>query len=121
HRTDPHGSPDGHSMCHEIRDLYSAAFDAAERLIYIETQYFSSHLIAEALERRLRAKDRPTLEVVLVLNMKAETLKEQAAVGLSQAKEISRIRAAAAETQHHVGIYYSLPQCQPGEQPKQAT
>lgn len=121
HRTDPHGSPDGRSMCHEIRNLYAAAFDAAERLIYIETQYFSSHAIAEALERRLRAKDRGALEVVLILNMKAETLKEQAAVGLAQTKEIARIRRAAAETQHHVGIYYTLPHCQPGEQPTQAT
>lgn len=121
HRTDPHGSPDGTAMCHEIRSLYEAAFDAAEKLIYIETQYFSSHAIAEALERRLRAPDKPVLEVVLVLNMKAETLKEQAAVGLAQAKEITRIRAAAAETPHHVGIYYTLPDCQPGETPLQAT
>jgi phosphatidylserine/phosphatidylglycerophosphate/cardiolipin synthase-like enzyme len=121
HRTDPHGSPDGHSMCQEILDLYVAAFDAAEKLIYIETQYFSSHAIAEALERRMRAADRSTLEVVLILNMKAETLKEQAAVGLAQAKELARIRAAAAATPHHVGIYYTLPDCQPGEAPEQAT
>jgi phospholipase D1/2 len=121
HRTDPHGSPDGRAMCQEIRDLYIAAFDAAEKLIYIETQYFSSHMIAEALERRLRAEGRSALEVVLILNMKAETLKEQAAVGLAQAKEIVRIRKAAEETHHHVGIYYTLPECQPGENPDQAT
>ncbi|HET8936750.1 MAG TPA: phospholipase D-like domain-containing protein [Polyangiales bacterium] len=121
HRTDPHGSPDGHAMCQEILHLYSVAFDAAEKLIYIETQYFSSHAVAEALERRLRAPDKPQLEVVLILNMKAETLKEQAAVGLAQAKEITRIRKAAAETSHKVGIYYTLPDCQPGETPEQAT
>ncbi|HTU63683.1 MAG TPA: phospholipase, partial [Polyangiales bacterium] len=78
HRTDPHGSPDGTTMCQEIRDLYAAAFAAAEKLIYLETQYFSSHAIAEALEQRLRAPDRGKLDVVLILNMKAETLKEQA-------------------------------------------
>jgi phosphatidylserine/phosphatidylglycerophosphate/cardiolipin synthase-like enzyme len=121
HRTDPHGSPDGTSMCQEIRDLYRAAFAAAEKLIYIETQYFSSHAISEALEQRLRAPNRSTLEVVLILNMKAEKLKEQAAVGLAQAKELARIRAVAAETGHHVGIYYTLPECKPGETPDQAT
>jgi len=121
HRTDPHGSPDGTNMCQEIRDLYVAAFAAAEKLIYLETQYFSSHAISEALEARLREPNRSTLEVVMILNMKAETLKEQAAVGLAQAKELARIRAAAAETGHHVGIYYTLPECQPGETPEQAT
>ena len=121
HRTDPHGSPDGTSMCQEIRDLYCAAIDAAERLIYLETQYFSSHAIAEALERRLRAPQRRPLEVVLILNMKAETLKEQAAVGLAQAKELARIRAAALGTEHHLGVYYTLPDCEPGETPDHAT
>jgi phospholipase D1/2 len=121
HRTDPHGSPDGSTMCQEVLELYRTAFAAAEKLIYIETQYFSSHAVAEALEQRMREENRSPLEIVLILNMKAETLKEQAAVGLSQAKEIARLRAAAEETSHHLGIYYTLPECQPGETPQQAT
>jgi phosphatidylserine/phosphatidylglycerophosphate/cardiolipin synthase-like enzyme len=120
-RTDPHGSPDGPKPCTEIRDLHVDVLQAAERLIYIETQYFSSHVIAEALERRMRSEGRPHLEIVLVLNMKAETLKEQAAVGLSQAKQIARVRKVAAETGHALGIYYSLPACDADEQPEQAT
>ena len=71
------------------------AIDAAERLIYIETQYFSSRRIYEALVRRLRATDRPALEIVVVVNERAEALKEELAVGLRQAKNLERLRTCA--------------------------
>lgn len=119
-RTDPNGSPDGPKPCEEIRNLYVDAMQAAEQLIYIETQYFSAHTIVDALERSLAARSKP-LEVVLIINMKAETLKEQAAVGLAQAGQLDRLRKLAQRTGHHLGIYYSLPACEAGEEPEHAT
>ncbi|WP_437574120.1 phospholipase D-like domain-containing protein [Sorangium sp. So ce887] len=120
-RTDPHGAPTGAPHCTEIRELYLDAIDAAERFIYIETQYFSSHVIAEGIVRRMRAEGRPLLDVVLVLNMEAETMKEQIAVGLSQAKVLGTLREAAAETGHRLGVYYTLPACGEDETAERAT
>jgi phosphatidylserine/phosphatidylglycerophosphate/cardiolipin synthase-like enzyme len=120
-RTDPHGSPDGPELCKEIYALHVAAIASATRLIYAETQYLSSHGIEEALERRMRASQEPKLEIALVLNMRGETLKEQAAVGLAQAQIIDKLRKAASETGHHLGIYYTLPECEGSEKPERAT
>jgi phospholipase D1/2 len=120
-RTDPYGSPTGVAQCTEIRDLYLDAIEAAERLIYIETQYFSSHVIGEAIQRRMAAAGRPLLEIVLILNKEAETMKEQIAVGLAQAKVLGGLREAAAATGHHLGVYYTLPACEDDEPPERAT
>ena len=119
-RTDPHGSPTGDDPVREVLDQYLDAIAAARELIYIETQYFSSREIAEGLVRRVRDPDAPPLQLVLVLNMRAETLKEDVAVGLAQAKNIRDLRAAVEGTKHQLGIYYSVPQKDGGE-PERAT
>ncbi len=120
-RTDPHGTPGGPKLCAEIKALHLAAIDRAEQLIYVETQYFSARAIAEALERRMHADGRSRLEIVLIVNMRGETLKEQAAVGLAQAQIIDRLRTVAGETGHQLGIYYTLPACDAEETPERAT
>ena len=120
-RTDPYGSPGGPQLCTEILSLYQAAIARADSLIYVETQYFSSHAVCEALEQRMRAPERPGLSIVLILNMRGETLKEQAAVGLAQAQIIARLRLVASETKHRLGIFYTVPQCDPAETPERAT
>jgi phospholipase D1/2 len=120
-RTDPYGTPGGPKLCQEILSLHVAAIHAAQKLIYLETQYLSSHAIAEALEQRMRDADKPPLELAFVLNMRGETLKEQAAVGLAQAQIIGRLRQAASETPHQLGIFYTLPSCQPDEKAERAT
>jgi phosphatidylserine/phosphatidylglycerophosphate/cardiolipin synthase-like enzyme len=120
-RTDPRGAPTEALACSEVRETYRAAIASAERLIYIETQYFSSRAIGEALEARLRAPGRPALDVVLVLNVRAETLKEEIAVGLAQAKVLAGVRAAAANTGHRLGIYYTVPEPAGAEEPARAT
>jgi phospholipase D1/2 len=119
-RTDPYGTPGGPKLCTEIQALHLDAIAAAEHLIYIETQYFSAGSICEALEKRLR-DPRGALELVLVLNMRGETLKEQAAVGLAQAQNIARLRNVASETKHQLGIYYTLPACEAPEKQERAT
>lgn len=124
-RTDPKSSPcpdpENVEPCREVVELYLAAIGAAEHHIYVETQYFSSHAIAEALVRRLRDASRPALEVVLVLNMRAETLKEEVAVGLAQAKVLADLREAARGTPHQLGIYYTTPDKEGTEEPSRAT
>jgi phosphatidylserine/phosphatidylglycerophosphate/cardiolipin synthase-like enzyme len=118
-RTDIHGLPNGAAKCREIADLHLDAIAKAERLIYIETQYFSSEEIGAALAERLGRG--PALEVVLVLNMKAETFKEEVAVGLAQAKVIMDLRRAAEGTEHQLGVYYTVPATEDGVEPERAT
>jgi phospholipase D1/2 len=104
-----------------VRDLFVAELAAAQRSIYIETQYLSSHVIGDALARRMRVSQPSKLEIVIVLNMQAETFKEQLAVGLAQAKIIGELREVAATTGHHLGFYYSVPHCDAGEHCDRAT
>jgi phospholipase D1/2 len=120
-RTDTFGSPTGKKNCREICDLHLDALAAAERLIYVETQYFTSEELCGALVKRLRRADDSALEVVLVLNDKAETFKEEVAVGLAQAKVILDLRQAVEGTKHHLGIYYTVPETEGGAEPARAT
>jgi phospholipase D1/2 len=118
-RTDTSGLPNGALNCREIADLHLDAIAKAERLVYIETQYFSSEEIGAGLVARLGRG--PALEVVVVLNMKAETFKEEVAVGLAQAKVIMDLRNAAAGTEHRLGVYYTVPATEGGVEPERAT
>jgi phosphatidylserine/phosphatidylglycerophosphate/cardiolipin synthase-like enzyme len=118
-RTDPHGSPTVDAPVREIEAQYREGILCAERILYIETQYFSSKIMGQALCQRLRAPG-PRLQVVLVLNMRAETFKEEVAVGLAQAKNIADVRAAAEGTPHRLGVYYTVPDSDAGE-PERAT
>jgi hypothetical protein len=104
-RTDPKGK---NATIVEIETLFVDAIDAAERLIFIETQYFSSTRIRKALIARMRAVGRPKLEVVVVVNERAEAFKEEIAVGLRQAKNLERLRQVAAATGHALGVYFTL-------------
>jgi phospholipase D1/2 len=120
-RTDPNGAPGGPTPCREILALHRAAIASAERSIYVETQYFSSREVQDAMVERMRDASRSKLEIVLVLNKRGETLKEQAAVGLAQAQVIDTLRKVAKETGHALGMYYTLPACDDDERPEQAT
>jgi phosphatidylserine/phosphatidylglycerophosphate/cardiolipin synthase-like enzyme len=53
--------------------------------------------------------------------MRAETLKEEIAVGLAQAKVLLDVRKAAEGTSHRLGIYYSVPESKDGNEPERAT
>jgi phosphatidylserine/phosphatidylglycerophosphate/cardiolipin synthase-like enzyme len=71
------------------------------------TQYFSSHAMCGAMLARMRQPGRPRLEIVIVVNAKPEAMKEELAVGLRQAKNLSRLTQAASELGHQLGIYGS--------------
>ncbi|HTV18833.1 MAG TPA: phospholipase D-like domain-containing protein [Polyangiaceae bacterium] len=103
-RTDARGP--GQSV-REIERVFLEAIAAAERLLYIETQYFSSRAIGEAMLARMRQPERPRLEIVIVVNAKPEALKEELAVGLRQTQILSRLTQAAAAFGHQLGVYGS--------------
>jgi phosphatidylserine/phosphatidylglycerophosphate/cardiolipin synthase-like enzyme len=104
-RTDPRS---GGVAVREVERLFEDGIAAADRLIYIETQYFSSARMYEALVARMRDAARPRLQIVVVVNERAEALKEEIAVGLRQVKNIEGLRAVAAQTGHDLGCYYSI-------------
>jgi phosphatidylserine/phosphatidylglycerophosphate/cardiolipin synthase-like enzyme len=104
-RTDPRKDEDS---VREVEHLLVDAIQGADQLIYLETQYFSGRRIYEALATRMRAPGRSRLEIVVVVNQRAEALKEELAVGLRQAQNLERLRDVAARTGHALGIYYSL-------------
>jgi phosphatidylserine/phosphatidylglycerophosphate/cardiolipin synthase-like enzyme len=104
-RTDPR--EDG-STVREVQRLFEDGIAAAERLLYIETQYFSSVRMYDAVVARMRDTARSRLQIVVIVNERAEALKEEIAVGLRQVKNIEGLRAVAAETGHDLGCYYSV-------------
>lgn len=97
-----------HDTVQEIRSLYIDALGAAEKLIYIENQYFSSQAVYGTLIDRLRARDRPKLQIVVILPKGQHALVEAIAVGLAQATMLKSLRDVASEEGHSIGIYYSL-------------
>jgi len=96
----------GNVSVREIRRLFRDAVAAAESLVYIENQYFSSQAIYEALVRRMTDRRRARLEIVLVLAKEANAFVEQASIGIAQAKILRHLKQLAAETGHALGIYY---------------
>jgi phospholipase D1/2 len=105
-QTDPEHEERG--PVRHIAELFGDAIEAAERLIYLETQYFSSREIRDRLEQRMREASRGRLQVVIIVNARAEAAKEQIAVGLRQAENLTRLRQVAKETGHAFGCYYSV-------------
>lgn len=120
-RVDPFGMPEASGDCREVLQLTLDAIAAAERLIYVETQYFSSKVVGEALAQRLRSSSSSPLDVVLVLNEHAETAKEEVAVGLAQAKVIKELREAVSSAHHRLGIYFTVPHTEAGVEAPRAT
>ncbi len=92
----------------EIRGLYIDALGSAEKLIYIENQYFSSEAVYRALINRMRTRDRSKLEIVLVLPKSQHAITEAIALGLTQAKMLKSLGDTATKEGHSIGIYYSL-------------
>jgi len=106
----------GNESVREIRRLFRDAVDAAEALIYVENQYFSSHALFEALLRRMRKRGRPRLEIVLMLAKEANAFVEQASIGIAQAKIIRQLKQVADETGHRLGIFYPASRTEDGEE-----
>ncbi|KAA0690944.1 phospholipase [Neorhizobium sp. P12A] len=68
----------------EIERLYVDMIMSAERVIYAESQYFASRVIAQALARRLEEKDGP--EVILINPVQADNWLGQLAMDTARAR-----------------------------------
>jgi phosphatidylserine/phosphatidylglycerophosphate/cardiolipin synthase-like enzyme len=92
---------------HEISHLYLNAIAAADKLIYIENQYFTSEAIYNALVERMRAHNRSRLQIVMILPKRPEAFLEEIAMGFVQAKMLRALTDIAYETGHAFGVYYT--------------
>lgn len=88
----------------EIQALFERAILAAERLIYIETQYFTSRALAEALYYRLADAERSKLQLILVMPDGADSPKEDFVLGNRQ----RGIRRFVADVARHFGHEFRL-------------
>lgn len=90
----------GYPAATEIQALLERAIASAERLIYIETQYFTSRALARALHRRLTEPERSKLELVLMMPAVADSPKEDFVLGNRQ-RTIRRFIADVARQHGH--------------------
>lgn len=108
-RTEPHWR--GEPGAREIETLHLQAILRAEHCIYLENQYFTSPVIAEALAARLQEPDGPEVVVIstkhspswfdqLTMDRTRRTMVER----LESADQYGRFRAFCPHTSKGVGI-----------------
>ncbi len=90
----------------ELRQLHLDAIASAERLIYIENQYFSCDEIEKALRYRMEKRVAPPLEIVVVLPARSAGFKERISIGIYQRKILKALGDTAARCGHRFGVYY---------------
>ena len=78
----------------EVEALHLASIAKAERVIYMENQYFTSPLIAEALACRLRERDGP--EVVLISTQHSPSYFDQTTMDKTRLDFLAHLTAADA-------------------------
>ena len=88
----------------EIRRLFVDAIMAAERLIYIENQYFSSQAVYWTLVGRMTSPGRSRLEIVLMLPDRLP-FTEELFIGTAQMKLLRSLQKVAEKTGHRLGVF----------------
>ena len=88
----------------EIQSLFERAIARAERLLYVETQYFTSKSLAEAIYCRLADASRSKLQIVVVMPDGADSPKEDFVLGNRQRK----VRRFLADAARHYGHEFRL-------------
>jgi phospholipase D1/2 len=81
---------------HEIEALHLTVIEATQRVLYIESQYFASRKIAEAMAARLAKADGP--EIVIVNPESADGWLEEEVMGSSRARLLRLIEQADAHS-----------------------
>lgn len=89
----------------EVSELYVRAIESAQELIYIESQYLTSCAVRDALLNRMANRERPKLDIIIILPHKPERLKEEVTVGVPQAGLLAALQRQAQEHGHRLGIY----------------
>ena len=85
---------EGRRAVHEVRELHLDAIARARRFIFMENQYFTSGLIADALAARLREPDGP--EIVLLTHRDQCGWLEESTMGVLRARAQRRVTDADA-------------------------
>src|SRR5690606_30737199 len=104
-RTDP-GYVSGRPIT-EIRQLYIDAIATAQRMVYLENQYFSSSVVGAAIESRLREQNAP--EVVVVSRLTEEGWLESQTMGGLRARLHRRLQAADVHDRYRL-LYPHVPE-----------
>lgn len=86
------GAYDAIEQVSEIERLYLAAIAGARKTLYIESQYFASRKIAQAIAARLQEPDGP--EIVIVNPDAQDGWLEETTMGAARAKLIRFVRRA---------------------------
>lgn len=86
----------------ETEQLYLDAIAAAQDYIYIENQYFTAEVVAQALAKRLAEADGP--EVILVLPLEVEGWLSQQSLDLMRVGLIKQLRQA--DRYQRLAVYY---------------
>ncbi|HZS10791.1 MAG TPA: VTT domain-containing protein, partial [Nitrospirales bacterium] len=92
----------GRPEVREVERLYLDTIAAARDLIYIETQYFTSPVIAEALAARLQEPDGP--DIVMLLHPASPGWLEQATMDVLRGQLLDRLRQR--DPYRRLGVYY---------------
>ncbi|WP_083225680.1 phospholipase D-like domain-containing protein [Neptunicoccus sediminis] len=95
---------DGKPLINEIEQLFLNGINAAERVIYIESQYFAAESICSALEKRLQEDDGP--EIVVINPVEAESWLEDDAMHVLRHRMVERLMKA--DHQNRFRIYYPV-------------
>ncbi|HEY3347463.1 MAG TPA: phospholipase D-like domain-containing protein, partial [Nitrospirota bacterium] len=89
----------------EIGNLYADAITAAEEMIYIENQFFTSWQVYEALVHRISADGRKKPAVIIILPMSFNAFFEAATLGKLQERMLSSLAEIAKNHGCPLGIY----------------
>ncbi len=89
-----HGAWRQYPQVREVEALHVAAIKAAKSIIYMENQYFTAPLIAEALAARLREADGP--QVMLISTEHSPSYFDQATMDKTRLDFIAHLAAADA-------------------------
>jgi phosphatidylserine/phosphatidylglycerophosphate/cardiolipin synthase-like enzyme len=87
---------------HEIERLFVAQIESARRLVYVESQYFASRKIAEAIARRLDEPDGP--EIVILNPVAAEGWLQPVAMDTARARLMEALRRR--DRNGHLAMYH---------------
>ncbi len=90
----------------EILSLISDAIAASQRIIYVETQYFTSRSIGKVLHERLQQTGMPKLDIVVVMPHGADTPMEKMALEDTQEGVLTELVQTARATGHSITLLY---------------
>lgn len=91
----------GREAVHEIETLYLDIIAATRRRLYIESQYFASRRVAEAIAARLAKPDAP--EIIVINPESAQGWLEEKAMGSARARLLNLVKKA--DIHHRFKLY----------------